>query len=60
MNRRDFIKLGGLGTLAATGAKWSPEGSLLSAQEATKADLTVQIAPVTVELAPTVKTRVPA
>jgi len=53
VNRRDFIKVGGLGTLGAVGAKWSPgAGPVVSAQEAAKADITLQIGPVTVELAP--------
>jgi FtsP/CotA-like multicopper oxidase with cupredoxin domain len=54
VKRRNFIKLGGLGALGAAGARWSPDtgGKTLSAQEPTKADITLQIAPVTVELAP--------
>src|SRR4029077_4225087 len=47
VNRRDFIKVGGLGALGAGAA------TLLPAQDGAKADFTLQIAPVTVELAPT-------
>jgi FtsP/CotA-like multicopper oxidase with cupredoxin domain len=47
VKRRDFIKAGGLGALGAGVA------SLLPAQDVTKPDFTLQIAPVTVELAPT-------
>ncbi len=47
MNRRDFVKIAGLGALSAGVARTLP------AQEAAKADFTLQIAPVTVELAPT-------
>jgi FtsP/CotA-like multicopper oxidase with cupredoxin domain len=54
VNRRDFIKLGGLGALGAAGAT-SALGrgpAPVLAQEAGKADITLQIAPVIVELAP--------
>jgi FtsP/CotA-like multicopper oxidase with cupredoxin domain len=46
MNRREFVKLGGMGTITAGAARW------LTAQEPPKADITLRIAPVTVELAP--------
>ena len=46
MNRREFVKLGGLGTITAGAGRW------LEAQEPPKADITLRIAPVTVELAP--------
>jgi FtsP/CotA-like multicopper oxidase with cupredoxin domain len=54
VNRRDFIKLGGLGALGAAGATTAvSRGSAgFLAQEAGKADITLQIAPVIVELAP--------
>jgi FtsP/CotA-like multicopper oxidase with cupredoxin domain len=47
VKRRDFIKVGGLGTFGASVL------TLLPGQEAAKADFTLQIAPVTLELAPT-------
>ena len=46
MNRRDFVKVGALGALSAGAAR------LLPGQEPAKADITLKIAPVTVELAP--------
>jgi FtsP/CotA-like multicopper oxidase with cupredoxin domain len=46
MNRREFVKLGGLGTISVGAGRW------LAAQEPPKADITLRIAPVTVELAP--------
>ena len=46
MKRRDFVRLGGLGVLGAGAAR------MLASQETVKADITLQIAPVTVELAP--------
>src|SRR5712692_890734 len=46
MNRRDFVKLGGLGALSVGAAR------MLPGQEPAKADITLRIAPVTVELAP--------
>jgi len=62
VRRRDFLKLGGAAALGAgaaellpaqmqTGAPASPPGNP-AATETTKADITLQIAPVTVELAP--------
>jgi len=47
VKRRDFLKVGGLGVFGGGAA------GLLRAQDAPKADFTLQIAPVTVELAPT-------
>ena len=47
VNRRDFIKVGGLGRVGAGAAT-----DCCRRQEAAKADFTLQIAPVTVELAP--------
>jgi len=46
VNRRDFVKLGGLGALSVGASR------LLPGQESAKADITLRIAPVTVELAP--------
>ncbi|HUK36567.1 MAG TPA: multicopper oxidase domain-containing protein [Vicinamibacterales bacterium] len=46
MNRRDFVKLSGLGALTLGAAP------VLRQQETVKADITLRIAPVTVELAP--------
>jgi FtsP/CotA-like multicopper oxidase with cupredoxin domain len=46
MNRRDFVKLGGAGALSVGAAR------LLTGQEPPKADITLRIAPVTVELTP--------
>src|SRR5262245_15175296 len=47
VKRRDFIKIGSLGALGVGAAR------LLPGQDAAKADFTLRIAPVTVELAPT-------
>jgi FtsP/CotA-like multicopper oxidase with cupredoxin domain len=47
VNRRDFVKMAGLGALGAGAARILPPP-----QETAKADITLQIAPVTVELAP--------
>ncbi len=46
MNRRDFVRLGGLGALSVGAAR------LVPGQEPAKADITLRIAPVAVELAP--------
>jgi FtsP/CotA-like multicopper oxidase with cupredoxin domain len=46
MNRRDFVKLGGMGALSVGAAQ------ILPGPEPAKADITLRIAPVTVELAP--------
>jgi FtsP/CotA-like multicopper oxidase with cupredoxin domain len=46
VNRRDFVKLGGLGALSIGTAR------VLQGQEPAKADVTLRIAPVIVELAP--------
>ena len=46
MNRREFVKLGGLGAVTAGARRWLP------GQEPPKADVTLRIAPVVVELAP--------
>jgi FtsP/CotA-like multicopper oxidase with cupredoxin domain len=46
VNRRDFVKIGGLGALSVGAAR------MLPGQEPAKADITLRIAPVTVELAP--------
>jgi len=46
VNRRDFVKFGGAGVLSAGAAR------LLPGQEPPKADVTLRIAPVTVELTP--------
>jgi FtsP/CotA-like multicopper oxidase with cupredoxin domain len=46
VNRRDFVRLGGLGALSVGAAR------MLPGQEPAKADITLRIAPVTVELAP--------
>jgi FtsP/CotA-like multicopper oxidase with cupredoxin domain len=45
MNRRDFVKLTGLGVLGASAAR------IATAQDAAAPDITLRIAPVTVELA---------
>jgi len=57
LKRRDFLKIGGAAfaqagtaTLLPAGAAQMPIGA--SANETTKADYTLRIAPVTVELAP--------
>jgi len=47
VNRRDFVKMAGLGALGAGAARILPPP-----QETAKADITLQIAPITVELAP--------
>jgi FtsP/CotA-like multicopper oxidase with cupredoxin domain len=46
VNRRDFVRLSGLGALSVGAAR------ILPVQEPPKADITLRIAPVTVELAP--------
>jgi FtsP/CotA-like multicopper oxidase with cupredoxin domain len=54
VNRRDFIKLGSLAAVGAGGMKAAMGGGPLGqlAQDAGKADISLQIAPVIVELAP--------
>ena len=58
MKRRDLIKLGGAAVIGASAAKLlpaqmqSPMQATGTPPETTKADITLQIAPVTVELAP--------
>jgi FtsP/CotA-like multicopper oxidase with cupredoxin domain len=54
VQRRDFVKLGGVGALGVLGAAAGGRtAQLLSGAAAPKADITLRIAPVLVELAPT-------
>jgi FtsP/CotA-like multicopper oxidase with cupredoxin domain len=60
VNRRDFFKLGGAATLQLGAARWLPQQSAQPAmqpvapvKETSKADITLRISPVTVELTPT-------
>ena len=54
VQRRDFVRLGGVGALGVLGAAAGGRtAQLLSGAPAPKADITLRIAPVLVELAPT-------
>src|SRR5579862_9211020 len=54
MHRRDFLKVAGFGTLGSRIAAQQPQSFLVpaNAPDVAKTDITLEIAPVTVELAP--------